>query len=183
MNSEICYQEAIIKKRSDDLQYYKGFHYAFGYGVEEDLEKAKNAYMEGVKLKNAKCMYGLAVLLLKSNVNQEDELIYSLFYNAFSELYRQACSGDPVSQRMVSCYYLCGDRGVTKNLTEAKYWLLQAAENGDSEAQMNLAHCYETGNAFDIDIELSFKWYEKSAAQGNKEASQKLVELRRKYHG
>lgn len=179
MNSEMYYQKAFSAVESSDTQYFKGVCYTFGYGVNIDLQKAKNAYVEGAKRNNAKCMYGLAILLLKSKVKADYEAAQDLFRDAFGELYRQARLDDPISQRMVSCYYLFGDRGVPKNLPQAKNWLLQAAENGDAEAQMNLAHCYETGNAFCKDLSLALEWYAKSAAQGNHKASEKLVELRR----
>ena len=180
MNSELYYQKAFIVTSNDDKQYFKGICYTFGYGVDKDLQKAKEAYEEGTKFKNAKCMYGLAILLMKSEIVTNIKAAQKLFCKAFGELYRQALLDDPISQRMVSCYYLFGNRGIPKNVPEAKKWLVKAAENGDAEAQMNLAHCYETGNAFQQDLNLALEWYEKSSIQGHYKASIKLDELRGK---
>lgn len=180
MDTEMYYQKAFTKADGEDSQYFKGICYTFGYRVNVDLEKAKNAYAEGAKNKNAKCMYGLAILLLKSKTKADAEAAQNLFCGAFHDLYEQAQLDDPIAQRMVSCYYLFGDRGVSKNTSEAKKWLLKAAENGDSEAQMNLAHCYEMGVAFPLDLNLALEWYAKAAAQGNRKAGQKLDEMRKK---
>lgn len=180
MNTELFYQKAFSEDDGNDTQYYKGVCYTFGYGVDVDLDKAKASYCEGVDKKNVKCMYGLAVLLLKSKMTEDKVKANSLFSAAFKELYDQATMNDPISQRMVSCYYLFGDRGVDQNLVEAKNWLQKAAQNGDAEAQMNLAHCYEVGDVFRKDINLALKWYAKSASQGNVSSSKKVAKLRTK---
>jgi TPR repeat protein len=43
----------------------------------------------------------------------------------------------------------------------------EAAERGNSDAQCNLAHCYEFGNIVDINLEKAVEWYTKAAEQGN----------------
>lgn len=177
MHSDIYYYNAFQSNKSIDAFYFKGICYAFGYGVDVDLEKAREAYREGINVKNAKCMYGLAVLLLKSTSKSDMEFAYELFCEAFDELYRQAEKEDPISQRMISCYYLFGNRGISKNISEAKKWLVKSAENGDAEAQMNLAHCYELGNVFQQNLDMAVEWYKKSAAQGNYKAVQRLKEI------
>ncbi len=179
MTSEEYYQKAFMLTGEQDTPFFKGICYTFGYGVIIDLQKAKNAYTEGAKQKNVKCMYGLAALLLKSKVVSDTDTAHKLFCAAFQELYRQAQLGDPISQRMVSCYYLFGDRGVSQDFLQAKNWLMQAAESGDMDAQMNLAHCYETGNVFCKNLNLALEWYAKSAIQGNQKALKKIDELRR----
>ncbi len=180
MNSEMIYQKGFLEKDEIDSLYYQGVCYSFGYGVSKDLEKAKNTYKEGTENKNAKCMYGLAILLSKSKKRLNKNIAQRLFVEAFEDLYQQAKLGDPVSQRMISCYFLFGNRGVPQNLDDAKTWLLLAAENEDAEAQMNLAHCYETGNLFPLDLHLAHEWYVKAAAQGNCKACEKLGEMRSK---
>lgn len=179
MNSEMYYRAAFSIKDNLDADYFKGVCYAFGYTVPPDSTKAKAAYVEGVKNGNAKCKYGLAVLLIKSKIDSDVEAAQDLFREAFEELYKQASLDDPISQRMISCYYLFGDRGVSTDTEEAGKWLLKAAQHGDAEAQMNLAHCYETGTVFCADVGLALEWYTRSAMQGNVKASQKLAELRR----
>ena len=179
MNSEQVFQTAFLTTDNSDTDYFKGLCYTYGYNVERDVSKAKAQYAEGVAKGNAKCKYGLAVLLLKAKNLEEADLSLALFSEAFEELYKQATSDDPISQRMVSCYYLFGDRGVDRDTEEASKWLLKAAQNGDAEAQINLAHCYETGTVFPQDIDLSIEWYIKAAAQGNEKAVKQLDKLRR----
>lgn len=179
MNSEQIFQAAFLATDNCDTDYFKGLCYTFGYNVEQDVSKAKAQYAEGADRGNVKCKYGLAVLLLKSKYLEEVDLSHTLFSEAFEELYKQATSDDPISQRMISCYYLFGDRGVARDTEEASKWLLKAAQNGDAEAQLNLAHCYETGTVFRQDIGLSIEWYAKAAAQGNEKATKQLDKLRR----
>lgn len=179
MTSDAIYTMAFDESRQCiDSEYYKGVCYSFGYHVKADQKKAKEAYIEGVKKENAKCKYGLAVLLMKSSCINEQKEARQLFYDAFENLKNQAIAEDAISQRMVSCYYLFGDRGVEKNLHEAKKWLVKAAENADMEAQMNLAHCYEVGMAFEKNNKLAIEWYTKAAVQGNKKAEGKLEKLK-----
>ena len=45
--------------------------------------------------------------------------------------------------RLGECYR--DGLGVAKNYTKAVYWFRAAAEDGDTEAQLNLSECYEKG--------------------------------------
>ena len=53
-------------------------------------------------------------------------------------------------------------------------WYRQAAEQGFSQAQFNLAHMYENGIGIRRDVEQMITWYERAAAQGNLHAQYKL---------
>ena len=52
-------------------------------------------------------------------------------------------------------------------MNKAIYWHEKSAEQGQKEAQCNLAHIYENGNGIDKDINKAIYWYQKSAEQGN----------------
>ena len=158
---------------NDDEYYFKGICYFFGYGVDMDRQKAVEMYSIGVRSNNAKCMYSLAVTLK----NTEPEKSQSLFSQAFVDLKEEASCGDEISQRMISCYYLFGDRGVKQNIDKAKKWLLLSAENDDPDAQFNLAGCYENGEFFEKNPILAKKWYSRSALLGNTKSAIKLMEM------
>ena len=53
-----------------------------------------------------------------------------------------------------------------------------SADQGDALAQFNLASCLAVGRGIDADLEAARKYYEYSAAQGYKEARQKLANVK-----
>lgn len=77
--------------------------------------------------------------------------------------------------------YALGDFYLEENrIGEAEYWLLQAAERGNSEAQKNLGEFYLNPSGFGIDGEPQYaeaiKWLRKAAEQGDANAMMWLVE-------
>lgn len=175
MNIAEIYKRAFeIDEEKSDMYYYRGVCYSFGYhNVKVDIEKAKEAYEYGILKGNAKCKYGLAMIFLKEK--QSDSLL--LLKSAFDDLLSEAKADDAVSQRMVSCYYLFGDRGQQKDIGKAMYWLKKSAKNGDIDAQMNLANCYEDGFYIEKNKEKAKKWYNCANKQGCEKARMKLVEM------
>ncbi len=63
-----------------------------------------------------------------------------------------------------------------KNYAEAVKWFRKAAEQGDADAQFNLAVCYENGEGVRQDFAEAVKWYCKAAEQGNAAAQNNLGE-------
>lgn len=47
---------------------------------------------------------------------------------------------------------------------------IEAAKNGDTQAQLKIGICYQTGNGVKQDYSAALEWYEKSANQGNADA-------------
>jgi len=178
MTSQQIWQRAFDMQPEDgDTAYYRGVCRSFGYGVEQDLKAACAEYEAGAGLGSAKCCYGLAVLTMKEKSEEKRKKAADLFAAAFPQLLKEAVEGDAVSQRMVSCCYLFGDRGPERDMAQAKKWLLTAAENGDMDAQADLAHCYATGTAFSKDLQSARLWYQRAAQQGSKKAEKALDEL------
>ena len=75
--------------------------------------------------------------------------------------------------------YALGDFYLEENrIGEAEYWLLQAAERGNSEAQKNLGEFYLNPSGFGIDGEPQYaeaiKWLRKAAEQGDASAQSNL---------
>lgn len=50
------------------------------------------------------------------------------------------------------------------------YWYRKAAEQGDVEAQVNLAYCYYIGSGVEQDYAEAVKWYRKAAEKGSAKA-------------
>src|SRR6266498_326708 len=60
------------------------------------------------------------------------------------------------------------NKGTNKDLYKAFYWHRNAAENGDIEAQYNLASLYYEGKGTEKNLEKAFYWYQKAAKNGHK---------------
>ena len=73
--------------------------------------------------------------------------------------------------------------GAVPNHADAERWLLQAAVQGDAEAQLWLGTGYDRGCFGDIDYQESLKWLRKSADQGLPDAQFALAQMYEDGHG
>lgn len=160
-----------MKRKNIDYFYYKGLEH-----LKDDIAITESCYQQGVLEGSAKCMYGLAILFLKK-YGPTNDVSNELFIKAFPLLIDEAEKDDEISQRMVSCYYLTGNRGIEKNIDKAKQWLIQSATNGDIDAQINLADSYRKGDFFEKNINKATEWYKKAAEAGAKIAIDRLREM------
>ena len=64
--------------------------------------------------------------------------------------------------------------GVTQDYSQAIYWFQKSADQGYSNAQINLGNCYEKGKGVTQDYTQAAYWFRKSAEQGNKKAQNNL---------
>ncbi|NLC23276.1 MAG: sel1 repeat family protein [Oxalobacter sp.] len=94
-----------------------------------------------------------------------------------------ADAGDAYSQSLMGYLTLYG-KDVEKNYGEARKWLRMASDKGDAFAQYRLGLIYETGGGFMApDKEKAAHWYAVSEENGNKDARNRLRELRKKTGG
>jgi len=106
-----------------------------------------------------------ALALLGSEDSEKES--FCLFLSAAKQGYVKA-------QYEVGKCYLSG-LGVKRNQEEAINWFHKAAEQGDAEAQENVADLYyNSGKASKQDELESIKWYRKAAEQGNARAQYML---------
>ena len=92
--------------------------------------------------------------------------IYPVF-EAFDTLRQRAKAGDATAQYRLSLRHLAG---VHQNRREADYWLQQAAENGDLDAQYWLGqHYYHGSRGFPKDPKTAHQWLDKAAAAGGRD--------------
>ena len=64
--------------------------------------------------------------------------------------------------------------GVEMDYEEAAQWYRMAAEQGDSDAQFNLATMYANGDGVELNMDEAIRWLQKSADQGDEEAKEQL---------
>lgn len=57
---------------------------------------------------------------------------------------------------------------------EGAYWLRQAAEQGNADAQFETGLCFLLGDGVEEDSKTALHWFLKAAAQGSQEAKEIL---------
>ena len=72
--------------------------------------------------------------------------------------------------------YYSGD-GLEQDKQKAVYWFTKAAEQGDAEAQYNLAVMYDKGNGIEQNRSLAKKYYQQACEWYHKNACSKLKQL------
>ena len=143
-------------------QYYLGFMYYYGQGVEVDYDKALRFLREAVREFNE----GYAVI---GDAYREGHGVEQN-YGAACECYSKA----PVAyaKKRLGDMYRDG-----KNYREALKHYQQAAEWGSADAQDCLADMYRNGQGVAKDPAEAMKWYMKAAQNGSAAAKQKIMEM------
>lgn len=94
----------------------------------------------------------------------------------FTGLLPLARQGYPLAECQVGYFYSEG-LGVPKDMEQALYWTLRAAEHGDWDAQYNLGEYYETGTGVPRNMEQALYWYRQAAQQNHDLALKKCRQL------
>ena len=66
---------------------------------------------------------------------------------------------------MGNCY--ANGKGIKKDEAKAFEWYKKSAEQGNSDAQLNLGNCYMNGRGVEKDEVKAFEWYQKAAEKRN----------------
>lgn len=135
--------------------------YYWGKGVKQDFSKALELYLQAAKQGDNEAKYIAGGMFYKGLGTRKN------LHTAFKLLYGAALQGNSTlqSQKILGQFFLTG-HGVPRNYSEAKKWYTLAAQNGDPEAQSELAFLYFTGKGGERDSKQAFHWYQKSAHQG-----------------
>jgi hypothetical protein len=98
----------------------------------------------------------------------------SLHYNALA-----ARQGEPEAEMAISKWFLCGYEGVFQKNEELAYvYAERAAQSGLSTAEFAMGYFSEIGIHLPINLEKAREWYEKAAANGNQDATQRIESLK-----
>ncbi|MBR2042466.1 MAG: sel1 repeat family protein [Oscillospiraceae bacterium] len=82
----------------------------------------------------------------------------------YPELVKKALAGDTAAMR--KCAYRC-ERGLEGTKTEALFWYLEAAREGDDIGRANLGRLFQFGIGVPVNNFKALEWYEKSCAAKN----------------
>lgn len=91
--------------------------------------------------------------------------------------------GVATSQFRLGVLYFNGQQTVPQDYTEAAKWFRLAAEQGNTDAQSNLAWMYDEGRGVPQDYKEAMKWYRLRAEQGDAAAQFLLGEMYDKGQG
>lgn len=171
----LAHEQDAITHDLPDKFFYSGYCWYFGLGRKIDKERALSLYSEGCSHKSYKCLYSMGVMSEKSEEINNKALGYYL--DAFDGLIDEARNGDIVSQRMISCYYLFGTRGVKKNITSATFWLRKSAIGGNPEAQYNLGESYLYSKGVEFDNQKAQFWLKRALNGGYSKAKRMLAQI------
>ena len=92
---------------------------------------------------------------------------------SFDDLLQQASRGDAAAENKLGIVY----QNQKHDYTQAADWYLKAAEQGNADAEYNLAVMYRGGWGVAKDLVQAKAWYQKAAAQGNQSAKYALSKL------
>jgi localization factor PodJL len=103
--------------------------------------------------------------------------------SAVNDLKRAANLGFAPAQFYLGRLYEAGAAGLTKNMTEARRWTLQAAQGGDPAAMYNLASYLYAGDGGPKDAAGAVEWFRKAAERGVVNSQYNLAQLYETGHG
>lgn len=169
---EQSYEEALKWFRLAAAQNYAeaqqriGLCYAKGWGVPQSYDEAVKWYRLAVDQNNAAAQYDLGWCFYEGNgVPQSEEEAIKWFTKSADQGYLNA-------QTTLYQIYI-----KSENDKEGLKYLQKAAEQGDAAAQTFLGRSYQYGYlGLPRSVETAIKYYKLAAAQGNKEAQERLEE-------
>ncbi len=109
---------------------------------------------------NARAQYDLLILYREGGHGIRKNPARRAYW--VEQIIKLADSGDPVAQRLLGEAHLISDQ-FTQDINLARHWLIQAAENGDAEAQYALF-------GFMLDEDRERHWLLKAVEQEHPEA-------------
>ncbi len=171
------FKKAAIRGDSD-AQYSLGYIYFNGQGIDQDLEKSISWFKKAAEQANSSAQNYLGIIFLNGFGVEQNE------FEAFNWFKLAAENGNANGQynvgwmvsngrvtktdpgKALKWYLMAAAQGEYRSLN----WIHQKAKSGNSEAQFNLGLLYDIGLGVSENDSLAFKWYRKSAEQGNKQA-------------
>jgi TPR repeat protein len=188
---EACFLKA-AEQGVGEAQYFLGKHYEDGKGGEADIGKAIAWYQLAANqgLAQAQCALG-AIFLEGRGGPKNSQTALQWFQKAADQGDVKArwnlsliwvSGGDGVKRNLQQAFIECqiaADAGFVpaqstlgvlfarmKKFKKAVEWWAKAADQGDLEAQYNLANALSKGQGVPQNAEQAFRWFLKAASQG-----------------
>lgn len=142
-------------------QFYVGYFYYEGYGVDRDYVEAVKWYKLAAEQNNRVALNNLGVCYEYGRGVESNKAI------AVSYFEKSAVLGYEKAQKNLSICYLNGS-GIEKNLEKAFEWGLKSATNHNKSSQEKVAEWFFKGVGTKKDKEQALIWYTKSKLEGDK---------------
>ncbi|MXN87651.1 SEL1-like repeat protein [Pasteurella canis] len=151
------YFEKAFSILQDEIKAGKMYHlntlaymYDFGYGVVEDIDKAKELYRQAANLGNVVSKRNLADLYKTTEVltKEKHEEIFHLFLDA-------AEKNEVESQYEVGEYYI-----ESGEFEKGVFWLKKSAEQGFKKARLMIANLSLVGLGVPVDLDFALNEFE-----------------------
>ena len=151
--AEIAETKAKAEAGDADAQFSLGNAYAYGRGVEQDLEEAMKWYRKAAEQGNADAQNKLGWLYNGGvPMTFEQKVEYgSLFLD-------QIIKGDKKPLKLPARTTVA--KGISRDDKEAAKWYRKAAEQGDPPAQCSLGVMYYNGEGVEKDVVNAYAWHE-----------------------
>lgn len=146
-----------------EAQMRLGHLYFLGHGVEKCYDSALFWYRKARKLGSKHAIYHIGEVYAVSDFREFNQRKAIRYFQEGADLDCQH------SQNRLGEIYLFG-LDITKNIVQAKYWLLKSSELGNDSADYNLGRLHYKEKQY----ELAIHWFTKSAQQGNVSAQYSL---------
>ncbi|EGB02592.1 hypothetical protein AURANDRAFT_35095, partial [Aureococcus anophagefferens] len=148
-----------------------GCAYRFGwYGLVKSDKKAAKIWKRAVELGNVVAMRQLGVLYEHGSKHGSG---VKLDKKKAERLYRTGADrGDAFAQTNLGVLLYSEER-----FEEAFRYYALAANQGYTDAELNLGCCYRDGEGTEVDLGKARYWFERAAAKGDEDATRKLARL------
>lgn len=144
-------------------QFQLGYSYDNGEGVPKDYGQAALWYRKAAEQGDAHAEYSLGALYAEGvNQGTPQEDAQAVFWRSKIRAWR-AYINSVVIHKSTHWRY-----------TQAAFWYLKAAEQGDADAQDALGDLYEKGQGVAQDYAQAVLWHRKAAEQGDADAQESL---------
>ncbi|MBU0944438.1 MAG: sel1 repeat family protein [Proteobacteria bacterium] len=155
------FSDSGLTAESTEILKSKALRYYYGLGVPKNLNHAFRLYRKAAEQGDADAMFIVGGLYMKGQGTEVNRT------EAFKWLYDAAIHGrsSKESQKILGEFFLTG-QGVPRNYSEAMQWYELAAQNGDVEAQNELAYHYFIGKRVERDYEKAYYWFKRAAEKG-----------------
>lgn len=143
-----------------DAQNVLAIVYAEGWGVDPDMDKAREWFERAAAGGSARAAYNLAGMYATGRGVDKD------CDKALEILHAAAETDDPVAQVNIGSLYAEGSECTPQNFDEAIRWYRMAADQDDPVAQHSMGAFYANGQGVAQSYATAMAWYRKAAAQG-----------------
>jgi uncharacterized protein len=135
-----------------------------------NIQSGKEKSIEKIRRTKQKYYQKILTQDLKNEILANE--IYSCIHD--DDLKTKAEQGDPISQYYYGRSFILAYDELRPNNSQAVYWITKAAEQGDFDAQLELAVMYANAENTFHDYEKAAYWYTKVADEGSKHARYEL---------